>query len=129
MAALLLALGLGLGLGLGLARIGSDIAAEVDAAVALAQLVARLGPMAQADDAQALAVLREVEVEHPPRHLLLSVLTGDDQQLLALAVVPPDNWPLRALLALHQRFLPAHPMRARSRGPWPGPAVVAERCC
>ena len=101
LAALLLALCLGL------ARIGSDIEAEVDAAIALAQLVARLGPLAQADDAQALAVLRAVEAEHPPRHLLLSVLTGDGQQLLAPAAAPPDNWPLRALLALHQRVFPA----------------------
>ena len=101
LAALLLALCLGL------ARIGSDIEAEVDAAIALAQLVARLGPLAQADDAQALAVLRAVEAEHPPRHLLLSVLTGDGQQLLAPAAAPPDSWLLRALLALHQRFLPA----------------------
>ena len=95
-----------LALGLGLARVGSDIEAEVDAAVALAQLVARLGPLAQADDAQALAVLRAVEAEHPPRHLLLSVLTDDGRQLLAPAVAPPDAWPLRALLALHQRLSP-----------------------
>ena len=100
LAALLLALGLGL------ARIGSDIEAEVDAAIALAQLVARLGPLAQADDAQALALLRAVEAEHPPRHLLLSVLTDDGQQLLAPAMAPPDAWPLRALLALHQRLSP-----------------------
>ena len=91
----------------GLVRIGSDIRAEVDAAVALAQLVARLGPLAQADDAQALAVLRAFETEHPPRHLLLSVQAMDGRQLLAPALAPPDDWPLRALLTLHQRFLPA----------------------
>ena len=96
-----------LALSLGLARIGSDIEADVDAAVALAQLVARLGPLAQADDTQALVVLRAVEAQHPPRHLLLSVQAQDGRQLLTPAITPPDAWPLRALLTLHQRFLPA----------------------
>jgi two-component system sensor histidine kinase UhpB len=95
-----------LALGLGLARMGADIDDEVDAAVTLAQWMAKLTAAAPLDDAAALGELRKLLADHPPRHLLLSVQDGDGRLLL----VPPAPQPTTALdglLALHRRLLSA----------------------
>ena len=93
-----------LALGLGLARIGSDIDDEAASAVTLAQWVARLATATPLDDASALAELRKLLADHPPRHLRLSVQDEDGRWLLA----PPPSPPTAALdwlLALHRRLL------------------------
>jgi len=95
-----------LALGLGLARMGVDIDDEVDAAVTLARLVAKLTAAAPLDDEAALGELRKLLADHPPRHLLLSVQGGDGRLLLA----PPPPVPTAALdglLALHRRLFSA----------------------
>jgi two-component system sensor histidine kinase UhpB len=91
----------------GLARMAYDIADEVDAAVTLAALVARLGSLAQVDDADALDALRQLAVEHPPRHLLLRVQDATGRLLLAPPAAPPDGPVLGALLAAHRALLSA----------------------
>ena len=95
-----------LALGLGLARMGVDIDDEVDAAVTLAQLVAKLTASAPLDDDAALGELRKLLADHTPRHLLLSVQDGDGRLLLA-PPPPPPTAVLDGLLALHRRLLSA----------------------
>ncbi len=91
-----------LALGVGLARMAYDITDEVDAAVTLATLVARLGSLAQADDAAALDSLRQLAADHPPRHLLLRVQDATGRLLLAPPAAPPEGLLLGALLAGHR---------------------------
>ena len=114
-----------LALGLGLARMGHDIDDEADAAYTLARLVAQLAGLAQTDDARALAALRALEAEHPPRHLLLRVQAADGRLLLGPPPLAEPEAPMRWLLALHRRLLSAPDARqvawtvARPAGaPW-----------
>ncbi len=111
-------------LALGLLRMDQDIDSEVDAAMTLAAAMARLAGLAQATDADALAVLRALQAEHPPRHLLLLVHDEDGQLLLAPPEVPSPPAPLRWLLALHQRWLSAPDRRQVS---WPLPRPDGSR--
>jgi two-component system sensor histidine kinase UhpB len=105
---------LALALVLGLARMGHDIDDEVDAALTLGQmlvgLVALAGPAgpgnpAQTDDPTALARLRQLAAEHPPRHLVLSVRDSAGRVLLAPPALAPASPPLALLLAWHRRLL------------------------
>lgn len=94
-----------LALGLGLQRMHTDIDDEFAAASTLAQLVAQLGQLESMPDAAALAALRTLAADAPPRHLLLQIQAADGRLLLAPAALPPSAAPLRALLALHRRLL------------------------
>ena len=92
-----------LALSLGLARMGDDIDDEVDAAMALASVMAGLGQLAQHDDASALASLQALQAGHPLRHLALQVQGADGRLLLGPAPELPDAPPLGWLLALHRQ--------------------------
>lgn len=98
---------LALALLLGLARMRSDIAEELDAAMSLATLVAELGASGAHDDRTALERLAEQQRLRAPRHLQLRV--HDDQGRLLLGPPPeaPPAPPLGALLALHRGLLSA----------------------
>jgi len=96
-----------LALGLGLLRMNQDIDDEVDAALTLAAVVARLGSLAQEADQPALAALRQLQAERPLRHLVLHVQAADGSELLATPPEPAPAWPLRWLLSLHREFLSA----------------------
>ena len=93
-----------LALALGLARMNQDIGEEVDAAMALATVMGRLGQLGAvgADDARVLAALREAQATHPLRHLALQIDGADGRPLLAPPATPPAAAPLRWLLALHR---------------------------
>jgi len=92
---------------LGLARIGADIDDEVDAAMTLASVMARLGQLQQTDDRSALAALQALQAEHPLRHLALQVQAQDGRLLLGPPPAPPAPLPLRWLLDLHRTWLSA----------------------
>jgi len=86
-------------------RMQDDIDSEVDAAMALATLVAQLGQMVQtgpADDAVALDALRAAQRAHPLRHLALQVQDSTGRVLLGPQDEPTAPAPLAALLALHR---------------------------
>jgi len=90
---------------LGLWRMQDDIDSEVDAAMALATLVAQLGQMARADlapDGQALQALRSVQQAHPLRHLELHIQDSAGRVLLGPQAEAPAGEPLATLLALHR---------------------------
>ena len=105
-----------LALAAGLARMAYDIDDEVDAAVTLATLLAGLGSAALADDAAALAALRQRAADHPPRHLLLRVQDEAGRLLLSPPALPPTGPVLGALLAAHRALLSAPDARQVS---WP----------
>ncbi|HOB95797.1 MAG TPA: histidine kinase [Aquabacterium sp.] len=109
---------LALALGLGLVRMNQDIGEEVDAAMALATVMGRLGQLGAvgAGDAQVLAALREAQATHPLRHLALQVDGADGRPLLAPPPAPEAAAPLRWLLALHRDWLSAPDAR---RVAWP----------
>lgn len=97
-----------LALVLGLLRMGDDIEDEVDAAMTLASLMARLGSLAQTDDRsalEALRALRALQTEHPLRHLQLRVYSADGRLLMGPPPQPPEPPPLGWLLALHRELL------------------------
>lgn len=90
---------------LGLARMGDDIDDEVDAAMSLAAVMARLGPLAQTDDRDALASLRALQAEQPLRHLALQVHSQDGRLLLGPPPQAPAPLLLRWLLQWHRDWL------------------------
>jgi two-component system sensor histidine kinase UhpB len=94
-----------LAVAIGMHRIQDAIDDEVDGAMALASLVARLGSLAQTDDRSALESLRAMQADGIPRHLELSVHAADGQLLLA----PPTPAASRfdALAALHRQVFGA----------------------
>jgi len=88
----------------GLWRMGDDIDDEANAAMALAEVVARLGPLAWQGDAASLQELAGLQRAHPVRHLVLHV--QDDQGRVLLAPPPPvpTGWLLGRALAWHQQW-------------------------
>jgi len=92
---------------LGLARMGDDIDDEVDAAMTLAAVMARLGQLGQTDDRSALESLRAMQADHPLRHLALRVHAQDGSLLLGPAPAPSEAPQLRWLLDLHRAWLSA----------------------
>jgi two-component system, NarL family, sensor histidine kinase UhpB len=101
---------------LGLARMGEDIDDEVDAAMTLAAVMARLGQLGQADDRSALESLRAMQAEHPLRHLSLQVHAQDGTLLLGPPPAADMPLPMRWLLQWHQDWLSAPDPR---RVAWP----------
>lgn len=109
---------------LGLARMGDDIDDEVDAAMTLATVMARLGQLGQIDDRSALESLRAMQAEHPLRHLALQVHAQDGTLLLGPPASPPAPLPLRWLLQWHQDWLSTPDDR---RVAWPVPRADGSR--
>ncbi|MDH4393672.1 MAG: histidine kinase [Aquabacterium sp.] len=109
---------------LGLARMGGDIDDEVDAAMALASVMARLGQLDQTDDRNALASLHAMQARHPLRHLALQVHAQDGSLLLGPPPAPPAALPLRWLLDLHRAWLSAPDVR---RVAWQVPRADGSR--
>lgn len=102
--------------GLGLWRVGHDIDNEVDAAMTLASLMARLGHLEQTDDTSALDSLRAMQSGEGLRHLALHIRAADGRVLLAPPEPETDNPVMEALFALHRRWLSAPDARQVS---WP----------
>jgi two-component system sensor histidine kinase UhpB len=89
---------------LGLQRANDNITDEVDAAMGLAEVVARLGSLGSSNDATALAELRELQTRVPLRHLELRVHDEHRRLLLAPPVRPPAARPLELVYDLHRRL-------------------------
>lgn len=81
-AVLVVALALILAGALGWLRARENVRAEVQAATALAGLMARLGSVQNLDDASALRTLRELAAHSELRHLKLDVVDGDGRPLV-----------------------------------------------
>ena len=109
---------------LGLARMGDDIDDEVDAAMTLAAVMARLGQLGQTDDRSALESLRAMQAEQPLRHLALQVHAQDGTLLLGPPQQAPSPAAWRWLLQLHQDWLSAPDDR---RVAWPVPRADGSR--
>jgi two-component system sensor histidine kinase UhpB len=92
---------------LGLVRMGDDIEEEVDAAMALAGVMAQLGSLADTDDTTALAALQAVKRDARLRHLLLHVRAADGSLLLAPPAPEAVALPMRWLLTWHREWLSA----------------------
>jgi two-component system sensor histidine kinase UhpB len=116
-AALVMAVAVALG---GL-RLNQDIDSEVDAAMALAAVMAAAGNLAHTADDAALAALRRAQADAPLRHLLLQVHDADGHLLLQPPPEPPAPWWLRGPLALHRELL-SPPDRRRVSWAVPRPA-------
>lgn len=97
---------------LGLVRVGDNIEDEVDAALALARVMARVGALPQADDRVAIAALRETLAEGGLRHLELHILDDHGRTLLRPLPPQPDNAWLGWLYEAHRRLL-SQPDRRR----------------
>ena len=109
----------------GLARMGQDIGEEARAAQLLAQLMARLAQLPQADEASALQALREPLAGAALRHLELRVVAADGRLLLG----PPapsahsEGGLLQPLLDWHRAWRPGSSLPpvswplARPQGP------------
>ncbi|MEX8492831.1 sensor histidine kinase [Sphaerotilus sp.] len=100
----------------GLHRAQDAIDDEVEAALTLAAIVARLGTATSIDDVQALAALRALQADGRPRHLELTLHTADGQLLLSPPAEPTASALLDGLARLHRRLLPASDKRSVS---WP----------
>lgn len=92
-----------LALALGLAGMDDDIEQEVDAARAVAALLAALPGLDGLDDDQARGRLRALQGDGAARHLQVRVLDESGRELLPIKPPPPLAWPVQALLDLHRR--------------------------
>ena len=90
---------------LGLVRVGDNIDDEVDAAMALAGVMARLGSVQQADDRSAIDALLATLAGGGLRHLDLHILDDHGHVLLRPAPSAPDNAWLGWLYDMHRRLL------------------------
>ena len=101
----------------GLLRTGHDIRDEVDGAMALAGVVARLGTLREAGDDATLAALAALQRERPLRHLGLQVVdAASGRTLLAPAPLPEVAPPVGWLIAAHRWLFPGGEPRRVS---WP----------
>jgi two-component system sensor histidine kinase UhpB len=89
---------------LGLRRASDNIVDEVDAAMGLAEVVARLGSLGQTDDRDALDQLRALQVRAPLRHLELRVHDSNSRLLLAPTRAAPAAAPLELVYRLHRQL-------------------------
>jgi two-component system sensor histidine kinase UhpB len=110
---------------LGLLRMADDIDDEVDGALQLADMLARLQTLPTLDDGAALAQLAALGRGDAPRHLRLQVADAQGRPLLVSAAAPSQGWLLDALLALHRRVRPGDEGRSvawtlarPAGGPW-----------
>ncbi len=99
--------GLLLAAALGLMRVNQNIAEEVDAAMSLASVMARLGSLDQVDDRSALASVRETLAEEGLRHLTLHIVDSHGRVILRPLPSPPDPPALGWLYELHRQTLSA----------------------
>ena len=97
-------LAVGLALLVGLQRTQEAIDEEVEAAMSLAAVMAKLGTLSHVDDRSALESLRAMQAESPLRHLELTVRAVDGRLLLA---PPPSRASglMDTLVRLHRDFL------------------------
>jgi two-component system sensor histidine kinase UhpB len=86
----------------GLQRAGDNIVDEVDAAMGLAEVVARLGQLGQTEDREAIDQLRALQVQAPLRHLELRVHDSSGRLLLAPPPQAPAPAPLDLVYRLHR---------------------------
>lgn len=108
-------LAVGLALLVGLQRTQEAIDEEVEAAMTLAAVMAKLGALSHVDDRSALESLRAMQAESPLRHLELNIRTADGRLLFA----PPPHQALGLmdrLVQLHRDHLSAPETRSVS---WP----------
>ncbi|MDP4302481.1 histidine kinase [Leptothrix discophora] len=101
---------------LGLMRVNDNIEEEVDAAMSLASVMARLGTLDQVDDRSALAALRETLQQESLRHLTLHIIDSRGRVVLQPLPPPPDPVALGWLYALHRQTLSSPDGR---RASWP----------
>ncbi|MBL8333288.1 MAG: hypothetical protein JNM08_09300 [Rubrivivax sp.] len=85
-ALLIVALALAIALGLGLRALDEDVEDELESALALGDLMARLHLLPSMDDEQALKALRDLTGHAAPRHLRLRVVDAQGRLLHQ----PPD---------------------------------------
>lgn len=110
----------------GLQRTQEAIDEEVEAAMTLAAVMARLGTLASVDDRSALESLRVMQADSPLRHLELNIHAADGHTLLAPPPRPDDASGVMAVLVrLHRDFLSEPETRSVSwsvdrpvGGPW-----------
>lgn len=105
-----------LAMGAGLLRAQQVIDNEVDAAMTLAMVMARLGTLDRTGDEQALHSLRLLQADDELRHLTLSVYTAGGDLLLAPEPHRPAAPQLAWLFDLHRRWWPHADTRSVS---WP----------
>ncbi|MBK6852424.1 MAG: hypothetical protein IPG93_12530 [Burkholderiales bacterium] len=89
---------------LGLQRASDSIVDEADAAMGLAEVVARLGNLGQTNDRDAIEQLRVLQVQAPLRHLELRVHDNNSRLLLAPTLPPPAAAPLELIYRLHRQL-------------------------
>jgi two-component system sensor histidine kinase UhpB len=99
--------GLLLAAALGLMRVNQNITEEVDAAMSLASVMARLGSLDQVDDRSALASVRETLAQEGLRHLTLHIVDSHGRVILRPLPPPPDPALLGWLYELHRQTLSA----------------------
>ncbi len=99
--------GLLLAAALGLMRVNQNIAEEVDAAMSLASVMARLGSLDQVDDRSALASVRETLAQEGLRHLTLHIVDSHGRVILRPLPAPADPPALGWLYELHRQTLSA----------------------
>lgn len=108
-------LAVGLALLVGLQRTQEAIDEEVEAAMTLAAVMARLGTLASVDDRSALESLRAMQAERLLRHLDLNIRTADGRLLLA-PPPPQASGLMDRLVRLHRDHLSEPETRSVS---WP----------
>ena len=108
-------LAVGLALLVGLQRTQEAIDEEVEAAMTLAAVMARLGTLASVDDRSALESLRAMQAERLLRHLELNIRTADGRLLLA-PPPPQASGLMDRLVRLHRDHLSEPETRSVS---WP----------
>lgn len=97
---------------IGLLRMNQDIDAEVNSAMSLADVVAKLAHLGPASDDEALRQLAVVQARQPLRHLTLTVKDAAGHHLLdPQPGVPASRW-LQPMLALHRDWLSQPDARA-----------------
>lgn len=100
----------------GLYRAQDAIDDEVEAAMTLAAIVARLGTLSTVDDANAIESLRSLQADGRLRHLELELHTADARLLLSPPPDPAASALLDGLAQWHRRLLSSPDKRSVS---WP----------
>jgi two-component system sensor histidine kinase UhpB len=103
-----------LALVVGLYRAQDAIDDEVEAAMTLAAIMARLGTLSAIDDTNAVESLRVLQADGRLRHLELELHTADGRRLLSPPAEPASAVLPESLGQLHRRLLPTPDRRSVS---------------